>query len=111
MRVDQTWHMPPRTGKEACTMHDGFFLDDYKPHRAEVTAAITLCRRCPVVRICLIWALANPTMAYDGIWGATTPGQRKALRHALLHRLGPEKMTQTLRAEYDKTLAQLPKVE
>ncbi|MEU3516859.1 WhiB family transcriptional regulator [Streptomyces sp. NPDC006654] len=99
--------MPLTTGAEACTTYDGFFLDEYHVDSHEVRAATALCSRCPLVRACLIWALDNPTLTYDGIWGATTPAQRKKLRQGLIERLGPEGMSRTLRTEYDKTMAAL----
>ncbi|MEV5387066.1 WhiB family transcriptional regulator [Streptomyces sp. NPDC052721] len=102
--------MPFVTGAEACTTYDGFFLDEYPVDSHQVQAATALCRRCPLVRACLIWALDNPTLAYDGIWGATTPSQRKGLRQRLLRRLGREGTSRTLRAEYDKAMASLPRV-
>ncbi|MFJ4833733.1 WhiB family transcriptional regulator [Streptomyces sp. NPDC088747] len=40
--------------------------------------AKAVCRRCPVTRRCLDWALkAGPV---DGVWGATTEAERRALR-------------------------------
>ncbi|MEU3297558.1 WhiB family transcriptional regulator [Streptomyces longwoodensis] len=40
--------------------------------------AKAVCRRCPVLGRCLQWALDTGPM--DGIWGATTEGERRALR-------------------------------
>jgi hypothetical protein len=75
-----------------------------------VLAATALCRRCPLVRLCLIWALDNPALTYDGIWGATTPAQRRELRPGLVRRLGREGTARTLRAEYRKSMADLPRM-
>ncbi|MER8223541.1 WhiB family transcriptional regulator [Streptomyces sp. NPDC094143] len=107
MKAAKSVPMPLTTGAEACTAYDGFFPDDYHAGSPEVQAATALCRRCPLVRACLIWALDNPTLTYDGIWGATTPAQRKVLRRDLLRRLGREKLSRTLQAEYDRTMAGL----
>ncbi|MFJ4153072.1 WhiB family transcriptional regulator [Streptomyces galbus] len=101
--------MPLTTGAEACTTYDGFFLEEYHADSYEVRAATALCRGCPLVRVCLIWALDNPTLAYDGIWGATTPAQRREIRRNLIRRLGADGMSRTLHAEYRKTLAHLHK--
>ncbi|MCX4993515.1 WhiB family transcriptional regulator [Streptomyces sp. NBC_00568] len=101
--------LPPTTGAEPCAGSRGFFLDSYAPQTREVLAAGALCRRCPVAKSCLIWALANPTLAYDGIWAATTPSQRRTLRKRLLHRLGPDRLSQTLRTEYARARADLVK--
>ncbi|WP_376778595.1 WhiB family transcriptional regulator [Kitasatospora kifunensis] len=42
--------------------------------------AVSLCRGCDMVDECLSWALDNPSLTQLGIWGATTPSQRKSLR-------------------------------
>ncbi|MEU8362352.1 WhiB family transcriptional regulator [Nonomuraea sp. NPDC048882] len=57
-----------------------FFLVTYQPASANVRAAKTICQGCPVVADCLAWALANPQLASDGIWGGTTPIERAAIR-------------------------------
>ncbi|MPY59902.1 WhiB family transcriptional regulator [Streptomyces spongiae] len=101
--------MPPLTGDEPCTTTYGFFLDNYDQHSGDVVAASTMCRRCPLVRACFIWALANPTLSTDGIWGATTPWQRKQLRKELRHRLGSQSMKRALRSEYARAVAALPR--
>jgi WhiB family transcriptional regulator, redox-sensing transcriptional regulator len=44
------------------------------PH---VDEAKTICRRCPLAGDCLAWAL--DTGQPDGIWGATTPAERRAI--------------------------------
>ena len=51
----------------------------------------------------------NPALSTDGIWGATTPWQRKKLRKQLRHRLGSQSMGQTLNTEYAKAVAELPR--
>ncbi|MCL7430311.1 WhiB family transcriptional regulator [Streptomyces sp. YS415] len=113
MKTLQSVPMPFTTGAEACaTASDAFFLEQYQAGSPEVLAATALCGRCPLVRPCLIWALDNPTLAYDGIWGATTPPQRRELRLGLLRRLGREGTARALRAEYEKTragMARLPR--
>lgn len=40
--------------------------------------AAALCDGCPVLTECLGYALANPTLV--GIWGGTTPQQRRDIR-------------------------------
>lgn len=44
----------------------------------QVAAAKAICAQCPVAGDCLTWALraGEPT----GIWGGTTPGERRLLR-------------------------------
>lgn len=42
--------------------------------------AKAVCARCPVISDCRAWALENPTMAAEGIWGGTDEDERRALR-------------------------------
>lgn len=60
---------PDRACVEADT--DLFFHD----HHA--APALAICRRCPVIRECFIWAY---TTRQEGVWGGTTSTQREALR-------------------------------
>ncbi|MEU1458850.1 WhiB family transcriptional regulator [Streptomyces avermitilis] len=64
-------------------VHD---VGDFDRERAEQAKAV--CRTCPIATACLKWALANPQLTTEGIWAATTPRQRTALRHQLTQRLG-----------------------
>jgi WhiB family redox-sensing transcriptional regulator len=43
----------------------------------QITAAKAVCARCPVRAICLAYAV---TTGQDGIWGGTTPEERRALQ-------------------------------
>lgn len=45
-----------------------------------VETAKSVCERCLVRADCLAWALAAPQTQDDGIFGGTTPAERKALR-------------------------------
>ncbi len=45
--------------------------DDVRPAKA-------ICAACPVIDACLTWALAQGAQL-DGVFGATTPGQRAVL--------------------------------
>ena len=38
-----------------------------------VEAAIDMCRKCPVLKQCLEYALRHPESTEYGIWGGTTP--------------------------------------
>ncbi|MEU1409246.1 WhiB family transcriptional regulator [Streptomyces sp. NPDC005728] len=49
-----------------------------------------MCAACPVVRSCLKWALANPELTVAGVWGGTTPAQRRVLRERLIDHMGPD---------------------
>jgi WhiB family transcriptional regulator, redox-sensing transcriptional regulator len=48
--------------------------------RAAADRAKAICRSCPVRPACLEWALAANERT--GIWGGTTPNERRALRRA-----------------------------
>lgn len=50
-------------------------------HR-QVTQAKAVCGRCPVAEQCLEWAVR--TGEPEGIWGGTTPGERRRLRRRRL---------------------------
>lgn len=53
----------------------------------QVDQARRVCRRCAVLLTCRLWAIDNGEDA--GVWGATTAGQRRAIRRAMLDRRGP----------------------
>lgn len=57
-----------------------FPLSDLALPGAEATLARAICRRCPVIVVCRTWALDHGED--DGIWGATTAAQRRAIRRA-----------------------------
>ena len=44
-----------------------------------VEAAIDMCRKCPVLKQCLEYALQHPESTEYGIWGGTTPPQRRRI--------------------------------
>lgn len=46
------------------------------PARLQAEEAKAVCRRCEVVATCLDWAL---TTGQEGVWGATTDDERRAL--------------------------------
>ncbi|MGW6007822.1 WhiB family transcriptional regulator [Streptomyces sp. NPDC055210] len=67
--------------RAACVGEDPeifFPLADTLAPGAEARAALTVCRRCPVLLACRSWAIDRGEDA--GIWGATTAAQRRAVR-------------------------------
>ncbi len=42
-------------------------------------AAIDMCRKCPVLKQCLEYALRHPESAEYGIWGGATVAQRRRI--------------------------------
>ncbi|MER0443233.1 WhiB family transcriptional regulator [Streptomyces sp. Edi4] len=80
---------PPLSGTEPCaTGEEEFFHASYAINQPAVKNALRACRRCPLTAECRIWAIANPDLTPAGIYGATTPRQRRADRHQLINRLG-----------------------
>ena len=71
MTADTTWK---RDGLCAQTDPELFFPEK----GGSVDAARSVCRACPVRTECLDHALDNPDL--DGVWGGTSPRQRKRIR-------------------------------
>ncbi|MFD9112131.1 WhiB family transcriptional regulator [Streptomyces bottropensis] len=46
--------------------------------RGQIEQARAVCNRCPVMTACGSWALRSGE--HEGVWGAMTPGERRALR-------------------------------
>ena len=57
-----------------------FPVSELGPAALQITAALVVCARCPVAAQCLDWALRAGEPA--GVWGGTTPGERRRLRRA-----------------------------
>jgi WhiB family transcriptional regulator, redox-sensing transcriptional regulator len=55
-----------------------FPFSEAGPGARQVAAAKAVCARCPVAVSCRDWALRTGEPA--GIWGGTTPGERRLLR-------------------------------
>ena len=78
---DLTW-----IGQAACREEPSRRFVDPADH-AEIRAALSVCQRCPVRDPCLETALNHRVEADVGIWGGTTPSQRRQIRR---DRLQPE---------------------
>ena len=57
---------------------DLFFVDPNQ--RADAERAKQFCRRCPVRKACLEYAVSNKFI--DGVWGATTGAERAKIWRA-----------------------------
>jgi WhiB family transcriptional regulator, redox-sensing transcriptional regulator len=67
--------------REPGTDPDLFFpVSDSGPAAGQIAAAKAICSRCPVAAECRDWALAAGEPA--GIWGGTTPEERRLLRRS-----------------------------
>ncbi|MFP5252292.1 MAG: WhiB family transcriptional regulator [Actinomycetes bacterium] len=66
---------------------------------AEVRTALSTCQRCPVRQPCLDTALSHRADADVGIWGGTTPRERRQIRRSRqqpeAHRNGRAQQTDT----------------
>lgn len=66
-------------GVECEQAPDAFFIDQSDENRAyKVKLAKSICDQCPVKFLCLEYALES--YEQEGIWGGTTPWERRALR-------------------------------
>ena len=103
---DQVVPLPDFSGSEPCRAQpERFFHDSYNTSRPEIRAALFDCRHCPLAPACLAWALANPELSIDGIWGATTPRQRSVLRTRIRARLTDAQAKAAYRRAHTTTLA------
>lgn len=70
------WH-----ARAACIgMHPSLFFDTGR----NINPAKAVCNRCPVRAECLQWALENPEMSRQGVWGGVGERARRKLRRALV---------------------------
>ena len=73
-----TFSRPTWMRDSACAEHPTSL---WFPERGQSpAAALAICRECLVVEACLAYALADRTL--DGVWGATTPDDRRRMRGA-----------------------------
>ena len=69
----------PFDGTQACISVDPemFFPEDYDEVGAAERAK-AVCKGCPLTLDCLKYAMSDASL--DGIWGGTTPRERKNMR-------------------------------
>ena len=69
----------PFNGTQACknVNPDIFFPEDYDDRVAVLNAKV-ICKDCPLTNDCLVYAVNDSSL--DGIWGGTTPSERKNMR-------------------------------
>jgi WhiB family redox-sensing transcriptional regulator len=69
----------PFDGTQACLSVDPdiFFPEDYDDRRITLEAK-AICNICPLNADCLTYAVKDASL--DGIWGGTTPRERKNIR-------------------------------
>lgn len=81
--ADPSVPYPEITGGEPCLQDPDFWFPE---PGVNAGPAKTFCRICPIIADCLSWALANPNLAGDGVWGGTTRTERNALRRNAMRR-------------------------
>lgn len=57
-----------------------FMLEEYCEDRALSSLAISICKACPIKKLCLDYAMEAKEKF--GIWGGKTPSQRQRARYA-----------------------------
>ncbi|MET8864643.1 WhiB family transcriptional regulator [Nonomuraea sp. NPDC004580] len=74
----RTW-----SDRAACRTADPelFFPLTYNDAK-QIKRAKSFCHACPALQDCLNYALDNPDRTTDGIWGGTTPEERRRIRLA-----------------------------
>ncbi|WP_079034256.1 MULTISPECIES: WhiB family transcriptional regulator [unclassified Streptomyces] len=81
--ADPSVPYPEISGDEPCLQDPDFWFPEQG-----VTAgpAKAFCSACSVMADCLAWALANPHLAAEGVWGGKTRTERNALRRNAMRR-------------------------
>jgi WhiB family redox-sensing transcriptional regulator len=80
------------------------------PALRQMEEAKRICRDCPVQIQCLGWALENG--AADGVWGGTTPEERRVIRSVSRKRepLGQMTMTRVITQQSAENMAYVRKL-
>jgi WhiB family transcriptional regulator, redox-sensing transcriptional regulator len=91
----------------ACAGTDPRLFTDPRTDTDDTDRAIAICRRCVVCRPCLAEALDHPADVDVGIWGATTPEDRRTLRRQQQHPASTRQPTATLFPTLDGELTDL----
>lgn len=76
--MDVTWTEDAACRTSAVDPELFFPLSESGIGVSQVAAAKAVCAHCPVAAQCLTWALRSGEAA--GIWGGTTPDERRVLR-------------------------------
>lgn len=68
---------PEMTGDEPCRQDPDFWFPEQGVNSGPPKV---FCLTCPVLADCRAWALANPHLAGEGIWGGMSRTERNAVR-------------------------------
>lgn len=69
---------PPEWTRDALCIEVGDYDLFFGEKGTNTTAAVRVCRKCPVVDDCRQYAIDHDEL--HGVWGATTPRQRLRIR-------------------------------
>lgn len=72
--MNQEWR-----AQAACKNQIKLFFPAEEKKTVKYTDALNICNSCPVKKECLDYAISYDMV--HGIWGGTTPNQRRALMH------------------------------
>lgn len=73
------WMQQCESPPPCCGQEDIFFPVTYtKVCHDQIAQAKDICRACPLIEACQSWAVERPSL--DGVWGATTPLDRRRIR-------------------------------
>ncbi|WP_281944690.1 WhiB family transcriptional regulator [Streptomyces olivaceus] len=81
--ADPSVPFPELTGDEPCRQYPDFWFPEQGVNAGPPKA---LCLTCPVLADCRAWALANPHLAGEGIWGAMSRAERNAVNRNAMRR-------------------------
>jgi WhiB family transcriptional regulator, redox-sensing transcriptional regulator len=89
--IDASWTEQAACREPGVDAELFFPVSESGPALREIAAAKAICARCPVAAACRDWALRSGEVA--GIWGGTTPAERRLLRHGRPGARGPARTT------------------
>ncbi|MCX4682586.1 WhiB family transcriptional regulator [Streptomyces sp. NBC_01433] len=82
--ADPSVPFPEMTGGEPCRQDPDFWFPEQGVNAGPPKA---FCRTCFVLADCRTWALANPHLAGEGIWGGMSRTERNAVRRNAMRRV------------------------
>lgn len=80
MALDNAWMLKAKC-REIEDPDAVFFPPQRKGIKTDYSRARTICEHCPVRTTCLAWAIAHGIP--NGVWGGTTPLERKRMSREL----------------------------
>lgn len=81
--ADPSVPYPEMTGDEPCRQDPDLWFPENGAHTG---VPRSFCRTCLVVADCRAWALANPHLASEGVWGGMSLTERNAVRRNSMRR-------------------------